>query len=118
MKATLGLTGLTMHAMALIAPGAFLWLTSAQQAQYAGTTAVNVAINVIQISALLIFSVIALGYRMSHSEGSVGLTLDPDGTPTQLVYATDKDGKPVKDKDGAYVTEKDEAGKDKLVILS
>src|ERR1019366_6140335 len=27
MQATLGLTGLTMNAMALIAPGAFLWLT-------------------------------------------------------------------------------------------
>ena len=27
MKATLGLTGLTMNAMALIAPGAFLWIT-------------------------------------------------------------------------------------------
>jgi|GEM_PF-3526769 len=27
MQATLGLTGLTSHAMALIAPGAFLWLT-------------------------------------------------------------------------------------------
>ena len=27
MKPTLGLTGLTMNAMALIAPGAFLWLT-------------------------------------------------------------------------------------------
>ena len=27
MKKTLGLTGLTMNAMALIAPGAFLWLT-------------------------------------------------------------------------------------------
>src|SRR5271167_2225474 len=27
MKATLGLTGLTSNAMALIAPGAFLWLT-------------------------------------------------------------------------------------------
>src|ERR1700736_358769 len=33
-KATLGLTGLTMNAMALIAPGAFLWLTFAQQCQY------------------------------------------------------------------------------------
>src|SRR2546427_12197147 len=32
MKATLGLTGLTMNAMALIAPGAFLWLTFAIQA--------------------------------------------------------------------------------------
>jgi APA family basic amino acid/polyamine antiporter len=27
MKPTVGLTGLTMNAMALIAPGAFLWLT-------------------------------------------------------------------------------------------
>jgi hypothetical protein len=30
-KPTLGLTGLTVNAMALIAPGAFLWLTFAQQ---------------------------------------------------------------------------------------
>jgi basic amino acid/polyamine antiporter, APA family len=34
MKPTLGLTGSTMNAMALIAPGAFLWLTFAGQAAY------------------------------------------------------------------------------------
>lgn len=209
MKKTLGLTGLTMNAMALIAPGAFLWLTYAQQSQYGapmagsdmwfgiigalllcfataisyaelsklypgagssyffaeqaflsktgaykfarlskfiigwashlyywiypgvmvgvtailvgylssifwpdtfssslnspvlmigfcivfsfgvayiayngvtGTTGVNVAINVIQISALLVFSVIALGYRMSHNkEGSPALYLASSG---------------------------------------
>src|SRR6202795_1929006 len=33
-KPTLSLTGLTVNAMALIAPGAFLWLTFAQQSQY------------------------------------------------------------------------------------
>src|SRR5271168_4156641 len=33
-KATLGLTGLTINAMALIAPGAFLWLTFQIQALY------------------------------------------------------------------------------------
>ena len=33
-RATLGLTGLTMNAMALIAPGAFLWLTFQIQALY------------------------------------------------------------------------------------
>src|SRR5580704_3125308 len=33
-KGTLGLTGLTMNAMALIAPGAFLWLTFQEQALY------------------------------------------------------------------------------------
>ncbi len=39
MKKTLGLTGLTMNAMALIAPGAFLWLTFAMQSQYGKPTA-------------------------------------------------------------------------------
>ena len=38
MKKTLGVTGLTMNAMALIAPGAFLWLTFAGQAAYGATT--------------------------------------------------------------------------------
>src|SRR5580692_2067748 len=33
-RATLGLTGLTVNAMALIAPGAFLWLTFQIQALY------------------------------------------------------------------------------------
>src|SRR5208282_2576359 len=40
-----------------------------------GSTAVNVAINVIQISALLVFSVIAIGYRVQHPQGSVGYHL-------------------------------------------
>src|SRR6202142_3884945 len=34
MKPTLGLTGLTVNAMALIAPGAFMWLTFEEQALY------------------------------------------------------------------------------------
>ena len=33
-RSTLGLTGLTINAMALIAPGAFLWLTFQIQALY------------------------------------------------------------------------------------
>src|SRR5216683_467280 len=173
MKPTLGLTGLTMNAMALIAPGAFLWLTFYIQAttgvtapamwlgifvalllclatavSYArlskfivgwgshlyywiypgvmvavtgifcgyvvgtlwpnsmsasnpgpvfmglvavlfslgvayiahrgvnGSTGVNVAINVIQISALIVFSVMALGYRMNHPPGSEAWQFD------------------------------------------
>src|SRR6202142_4063270 len=40
-----------------------------------GTTAVNVAINIIQISALLIFTVIAIGYRVQHPQGAVGYHL-------------------------------------------
>jgi amino acid transporter len=39
MKPTLGLTGLTVNAMALIAPGAFLWLTFQEQALYGAPSA-------------------------------------------------------------------------------
>ncbi len=42
MKPTLGLTGLTMNAMALIAPGAFLWLTFYIQATTGVTSPVDV----------------------------------------------------------------------------
>src|SRR6266702_1501361 len=42
-----------------------------------GSTSVNIAINVIQISALLVFSVAALGYRASHPAGSAALQFDP-----------------------------------------
>jgi len=38
MQPTLGLTGLTMNAMALIAPGAFLWLTFITQAGEGNTS--------------------------------------------------------------------------------
>jgi amino acid transporter len=41
-----------------------------------GSTMVNVAINVIQISALLVFSVLAFGYRMNHPPGSVAYQFD------------------------------------------
>ncbi len=46
MKATLGLTGLTMNAMALIAPGAFLWLTFIAQAGE-GSTAPSMWIGIL-----------------------------------------------------------------------
>src|SRR6266851_851672 len=51
MKPTLGLTGLTMNAMALIAPGAFLWLTFAGQAA-AGATAPAMWIGILFATAL------------------------------------------------------------------
>jgi basic amino acid/polyamine antiporter, APA family len=41
-----------------------------------GSTAVNIAINVIQISALLVFAVVALGYRMNHPPGSAAFQFD------------------------------------------
>jgi basic amino acid/polyamine antiporter, APA family len=51
MKKTLGLTGLTMNAMALIAPGAFLWLTFAGQAA-AGATAPSMWIGIVFATVL------------------------------------------------------------------
>src|SRR5579862_5781955 len=41
-----------------------------------GSTAVSIAINVIQISALIVFSVMAIGYRMNHPPGSVAFQWD------------------------------------------
>jgi amino acid transporter len=90
------------------------------------STAVNLAINVIQISALIVFTVIAIAYRVNHVEGSKGITLDPNGTPVSKVIATatTKDDKgvettaPVKDKDGNFVFEKNADGTEKDYTLS
>src|SRR6202521_1375185 len=48
------------------------------------TTTVTALSNVIQISALVVFSAMAIGYRTSHPEGSRGWTLDPDGNPIDV----------------------------------
>jgi basic amino acid/polyamine antiporter, APA family len=91
-----------------------------------GATSVNIAINVIQITALVVFSVIAIAYRVNHVEGSKGITMNPDGVPVSKVIAmeTTKDDKgvestnPKKDKDGNYVFEKNADGSDKDVTLT
>jgi APA family basic amino acid/polyamine antiporter len=90
------------------------------------STGVNLAVNVIQITALIVFTVIAIGYRLNHGEGSKGITLNPDGVPVSKVIAmaTTKDDKgndvtnPVKDKDGNYVFEKNADGSDKDYTLT
>src|SRR6202042_2165991 len=41
-----------------------------------GSTAVSIAINVIQISALIVFAVMAIGYRMNHPPGSIAFQWD------------------------------------------
>lgn len=50
-----------------------------------GSTNVNLAINIIQICALLSFSALAISYRLGHPEGSTGIALD--GTKKILHYA-------------------------------
>src|ERR1700693_3433956 len=44
-----------------------------------GSTMVNIAINGIQIVALLFFSALAIAYRAGHPAGSTGLGLDANG---------------------------------------
>ncbi len=75
-----------------------------------GSTGVNIAINVIQISALIVFSVIAIGYRVSHNkDNDPGLYFASSGkaVPYQVfqdnVQDTGEDGKPKVDKDGKPV---------------
>src|SRR5450759_2985721 len=83
-----------------------------------GTTAVNTAINVIQIGALLVFSAVAIGYRMNHHEGSVGFTLDPNGNAINKVIANDDKGQPVKDPEGNFVYAKNADGSDQMFTVS
>src|SRR5579864_4085852 len=56
-----------------------------------GSTSVNIAINVIQISALLVFAVMALGYRVNHPPGSVAYQFDSmSGDAYTYEFATEK----------------------------
>ncbi len=56
-----------------------------------GSTAVNIAINVIQITALVVFSVLALGFRMSHPPGSVAYQFDSTSSEAYTYeFATEK----------------------------
>jgi len=54
-----------------------------------GSTSVNIAVNVIQISALLVFSVMVLGYRTNHPAGSPGRQFDStSGASYDYEFAT------------------------------
>ena len=58
-----------------------------------GSTAVNVAINIIQISALIVFAVLAIGYRMNHPPGSVAWQWDAaSGDAYNCEFVTDPSG--------------------------
>ena len=63
--------------MALIAVLFSFFVAYIAQRGVNGSTSINIAINVIQISALLVFAVLALGYRMNHPPGSVAYQFDP-----------------------------------------
>jgi APA family basic amino acid/polyamine antiporter len=72
-----------------------------------GTTTVNLVINIIQIGALLVFSVMALAYRAGHHEGAQGYQL-VNGLPVNYVVAQEpvlENGKPKLDAAGQAVTQ-------------
>ena len=84
-----------------------------------GSTAVSIAINVIQISALLVFAVMAFSYRISHAPGSVARQWDSTtsasydyefATTTQNINGTATDVI-TRDKDMVPVPKLDAAGK-------
>jgi basic amino acid/polyamine antiporter, APA family len=76
------------------------------------STAVNLAINVIQISALLVFSVLALGYRANHPAGSPAFNYDGQSLATYTYqFATAKDGSIVRDSNGVPQPQLDKTGK-------
>jgi amino acid transporter len=76
------------------------------------STAVNIAINVIQISALIVFSVLALGYRANHPDGAPGFQYDSQTLATYTYqFATAKDGSTMRDASGNPLPLLDSAGK-------
>ena len=76
------------------------------------STAVNLAVNVVQISALMVFSVLALGYRASHPSGTAGFQYDNQTLATySYQFASAKDGSTVRDSSGAPLPLLDSAGK-------
>ncbi len=76
------------------------------------STAVNLAINIIQISALLIFSVLAIGYRTSHPAGAAAFQYDGQTLATyNYQFATDKTGAVIRDASQTPLPLLDAAGK-------
>jgi amino acid transporter len=79
------------------------------------SSAVNIAINVVQISALVVFAVLAIGYRTSHPAGTTGPTAFQYDTQTLATYnyqfATAKDGSTMRDSSGNPLPLLDSTGK-------
>jgi amino acid transporter len=76
-----------------------------------GSTAVNIAMNVIQISALIVFSVMAIGYRMSHPPGSVAWQWDTaSGDSYNCEFQIDAQNNIVRDSSMVPQCKKDASG--------
>jgi basic amino acid/polyamine antiporter, APA family len=77
------------------------------------SSAVNLAINIVQISGLMVFSVLALGYRTSHPSGSPGFQYDSQtmATYTYQFATNSKRGSIIRDEDGTPLPLLDSGGK-------
>jgi len=98
--------------MALVAIAFSFFVGWIAQKGASTSTAVNLAINVVQISALMLFSVLALGYRASHPSGTPGFQYDGQTLATYTYqFATAKDGSTLRGSNGAPLPLLDAAGK-------
>jgi APA family basic amino acid/polyamine antiporter len=98
--------------MALVAVAFSFFVAWIAQKGVGASTAVNLAINVVQISALLIFSVLAIGYRSSHPSGALGFQYDGQTLATHnYQFATAKDGSTIRDAIGTPLPLLDAAGR-------
>jgi len=98
--------------MALVAVVFSFFVAWIAQKGAGASTAVNMAINVIQISALVVFSILALGYRSSHPQGAAAFQYDSQTLATYTYqFATAKDGTPIRAADGTPQPLLDPAGK-------
>ena len=99
--------------MALVAIAFSFFVAWIAQKGAGASTAVNIAINVVQISALVVFSVLALGYRANHPTGSPAFNYDGQSLATYTYqFATNaKDGSMIRDASGVPMPLLDKAGK-------
>jgi len=76
------------------------------------STGVNMAINVIQISALVLFSILAIGYRVNHPEATPARQYDATTLATyDYEFSTKADGTIIRDANNVPQPSLDKAGK-------
>ena len=98
-----------MSIVAILFTFAVTWI--AQRGANA-STAVNLAINVIQISALVLFSILAIGYRVNHPQGAQALNYDSTTLATYTYnFSTKPDGTVIRDANQIPQPQLDKAGK-------
>ncbi|MDE3163175.1 MAG: APC family permease [Acidobacteriota bacterium] len=106
--------------MALVAIVFSFFVAWIAQKGAGASTAVNLAINIVQISALMVFSVLALGYRANHPTGATAFQYDAQSLATYTYqFATNpKDGSTIRDASGTPMPLLDSAGKPVPYVIS